>query len=65
MMVYCLTDCQVDIVGNAIRCEVDMGEFTYVYIPLSDGEADRYIRNLNDRFLYPCWRLRIPKQEVI
>jgi hypothetical protein len=43
----------VEICGNRTRQTIDMGNFYYVYIPLSKKEKKLFAENM----LFACWRI--------
>lgn len=51
---------KVEIVGNKKRQILDMGEYIYLYVPMT-AEERRMFAPEPER-LCPCWRFEIPNQ---
>ena len=49
---------EVDIVSNRYRGMIDMGNFFYIYIPMTEEEISVSLVRITS----PCWRLRSPKE---
>jgi len=49
---------ETEIVGTSKRQILELSEFTYVYIPMTKEESDRFAPNI----VNPCWRIRIYKE---
>ena len=51
------TQYEVTIVSNSTKTILDMGDFNYIYIPLTPDE----IKATNVTIMDACWRIKSPK----